>query len=123
MTLALAIVAAVLLIGMPVLLWLIVRRVTKSAQVVEARDGELDWPDRRCPICGGTMAQGFVMAGRGLIWAGRHRKAPGTFAHIGQSLANTISMNLPPALNMAWRCEPCSLVLVDHSRMIKLKRR
>ncbi|MEJ2509757.1 MAG: PF20097 family protein [Gammaproteobacteria bacterium] len=123
MKLALAIAAALLVIGLGLLMWWLLRRLARTTRVVQGRDAELDRPERRCPACGQTMAQGYVMAGRGLIWGERHRKTPGTFAHIGQSLANTISLTLPPALNMAWRCEPCALVLVDHSKMVKLKRR
>jgi hypothetical protein len=65
------------------------------------------------------MAQGYVLAGKGLIWRPRAGKGPGTFAHIGQALPNTMSFGLPPALNMAWRCEACGLIMLDLSKMVR----
>lgn len=79
------------------------------------------WKDRsmRCPQCTETMQQGYVMAGRGLIWRSIQDRPIGSFAHIGQALDNTLSFSLPPKLNMAWHCEQCRLILVDHAKMIK----
>ena len=73
----------------------------------------------RCPGCGGPMAQGWVMLGKGAIFSVRTRGRPGPFAHIGRALPNTISMHFRPAANMAWHCGRCRLLLLDHDKMVQ----
>ena len=73
----------------------------------------------RCPQCGAPMEEGWVMLGRGAIWSARRMGRPGTFAHIGVALENTVSLSLPPAANMAWRCPTCRLLLVDYDKLVK----
>ena len=116
---ALGVVVAALGIGALVFLWVVVRRVSRNNTVV-ADDPRL-WLERecRCPGCDQPMAQGYVLAGKGLIWRPRGRQGPDTFAQIGQALPNTMSFGLPPALNMAWRCEDCQLITLDRSRMVR----
>jgi hypothetical protein len=116
---AIGVVVAALGIGALVFLWAVVRRVSRRNTVV-ADDPRL-WleRERRCPDCDQPMAQGYVLAGKGLIWRPRAGKGPGTFAHIGQALPNTMSFGLPPALNMAWRCEACGLIMLDLSKMVR----
>jgi hypothetical protein len=74
--------------------------------------------DYRCPRCAQPMQQGWVMLGKGAIWTDRGAGRPGLFAHIGSALPNTISLHLRPAANMAWRCAPCQLLLVDHEKLV-----
>jgi hypothetical protein len=74
--------------------------------------------DYVCPNCGGAMAQGWVMLGKGAIFSSRARGRPGLFAHIGKALPNTISMHLKPAANMAWHCSRCRLLLLDHDKLV-----
>lgn len=74
--------------------------------------------DYRCPRCAQPMQQGWVMLGKGAIWTDRGSGRPGLFAHIGSALPNTISLHLRPAANMAWRCEACQLLLVDHEKLV-----
>jgi hypothetical protein len=111
------IVAAVLVLALLTmlggLLWLRRRnrRVPDSAALWQGLD-------RRCPDCGGEMEEGWVMLGKGAIWSPRARGRPGTFAHIGQALPNTISLDLKPAANMGWRCEDCRLLLVDYDKLV-----
>lgn len=78
------------------------------------------WSGRgyQCPSCGAGMEPGWIMAGRGLIWSRRDAAMPGAFSTISSALPNTISVSLRPACNQSWRCPICSLVLVDHSRLV-----
>jgi len=98
---------------------LLLYRILRRSQVV--RDDASLWKDRNypCPQCGAIMEQGFIMAGRGIIWRPKDDKPIGTFAHIGQALDNTISPSLPPRQNMAWHCPRCRLILVDHDKLVK----
>ena len=100
-------------------LWAIVRHLQGKALEIPAT-AEL-WSGRRyaCPDCGTAMEAGWVMLGKGAIWSSRAKGPPGTFAHIGSALPNTISLSLRPAANMAWRCTSCRLLLIDHSKLMK----
>ena len=102
-----------------VFMWVIVRRVGRKSQVVP-ETGDL-WEGRafRCPVCGAPMDEGYVLGGRGLIWSRRGQAKRWTFAHIGEALDNTLSLSLSPAVNLAWRCEPCRMLLVDHDKMVR----
>jgi len=75
--------------------------------------------DYPCPQCGAPMRQGWVMLGKGAIWSERAAGRPGAFAHIGQALPNTISMQLKPAANMAWRCDACRILTIDHDKLVR----
>lgn len=94
-------------------------RILRRSRVV--RDSESLWKGRdyRCPQCGELLEQGFIMAGRGIIWRPRSDKPIGAFAHIGQALDNTLSPSLPPRQNMAWHCPDCRLILIDHDKLVK----
>lgn len=109
--------AAILLLVvlMAFLLYRLARRHVAVANRPELWQGR----DYRCPACGAAMAQGWVMLGKGAIYTPRGRGVPGTFAHIGQALENTISLALRPAANMAWHCPSCRLLLIDHAKLIK----
>ncbi len=74
-----------------------------------------------CPRCHKTMTPGLAMLGRGLIWRKPETTGAGTFSMITQALPNTISMNIRPAYNRAWRCDACSTALVDYSKMVRVK--
>jgi predicted RNA-binding Zn-ribbon protein involved in translation (DUF1610 family) len=110
--------ALVALSGLLALFW-IVRAVRRRTRLV--RDSATLWEGRAypCPQCGGTMQEGWVMLGRGAIWSPRSAGRPGSFAHIGNALENTLTFTLPPAGNMAWRCPSCRLLLIDHDKMVK----
>ena len=100
---------------------LLLRRVARNNRNIEENDSLWENRDYRCPQCATPMEQGYVLMGKGMIWAPRRGGTIGSFAHIGQALGNTISLRLPPALNMAWRCAHCELTIVDHSKLIKKK--
>ena len=74
--------------------------------------------DYPCPGCGAAMTQGWVMLGKGAIFATRGQGRPGLFAHIGSALPNTIGMHMRPAANMAWHCDECRLLLLDHDKLV-----
>ncbi|MBK1700320.1 PF20097 family protein [Thiococcus pfennigii] len=107
-----------ILLLLVVTLWLL-HRLSKRHVAVANRAGLWHGRDYRCPACGQPMNQGWVMLGKGAIWSPRGKGSPGTFAHIGQALDNTISLALRPAANMAWRCPHCRLLLIDHDKLVK----
>lgn len=109
--------AAIGVIALLVLLAMVRFLARRNRTVAE---GPVLWEGRdyRCPTCGGTMEQGWVLLGKGAIWSPRGRGRPGTFSHIGSALENTISLSLRPAANMAWRCSACRMLLVDHSKLV-----
>jgi len=109
-------------LGAVLLIAWMARRIRGRNSVVDETPGL--WPDQpfRCPRCDAAMQPGYVMLGRGAIWTPRDGRPVSTFAHIGQSLPNTLSFDLPPATNAAWRCGDCQLLLVDHSRLIRRRK-
>lgn len=111
--------AVLVAIGALLLIWWIVRHIRNRNTLVD--DGPELWSGKayRCPKCDAFLEQGYVMLGRGAIWSSREEKPISTLAHIGQSLPNTLSFDLPPATNAAWRCTSCNFLVVDHSRMIR----
>jgi hypothetical protein len=100
-------------------LWAIVRHLQGKACEVSATSDLWSGRNYACPDCGTTMEAGWVMLGKGAIWSSRDKGPPGTFAHIGSALPNTISLSLRPAANMAWRCPSCRLLLIDHGKLVK----
>jgi ribosomal protein L37AE/L43A len=104
-------------LAMAALLWIVVRVRRRSRDV---SDAPALWQRRDyvCPDCGHRMQQGWVLMGKGAIWTERARARPGLFAHIGNALPNTLSMRLPPAANMAWRCDNCRMLLIDHDKLV-----
>jgi hypothetical protein len=100
-------------------LWAIVRHLQGKACEIPATSDLWSGRSYACPDCGTTMEAGWVMLGKGAIWSSRDKGPPGTFAHIGSALPNTISVSLRPAANMAWRCPSCRLLLIDHGKLVK----
>jgi hypothetical protein len=100
------------------LLW-VVRKVARKNRTVADSPSLWEGRDYRCPQCSTSMERGWVMLGRGAIWSAHGARKPGTFAHIGGALENTVSLSLPPAANMAWRCPTCRLLLVDHDKLVR----
>ena len=78
-----------------------------------------DGRDYPCPRCGAPMEQGWVLLGKGAIWSDRRRGKPGSFSHIGGSLDNTMSLSMRPGANMAWHCDGCRLLLLDHDKLVR----
>ena len=99
-------------------LWWLVRRLGARNRSVPDQPELWAGRDHTCPRCGTPMEQGWALLGKGAIWSPRAAGRPGTFAHIGRALPNTISLSLPPAANMAWRCGDCRLLLIDHDKLV-----
>jgi hypothetical protein len=98
-----------------------VRKINKANNIIKLKESEIEWKELRCPKCQKVMDAGLSLAGRGIIWREKTEKKPGLFSNIGSVLENTISLNVLPALNISWRCSSCKLVILDNSKMVKIK--
>lgn len=98
-----------------------VRKINKGNNVIKLKESEIEWKELRCPKCQKVMDTGLSLAGRGIIWREKTEKKPRLFSNIGSVLENTISMNVLPASNISWRCSSCKLVILDNSKMVKIK--
>jgi hypothetical protein len=113
----LVVMGVVVVAALLVLLWA-VRKIQRKSRVLS--DSPFLWEGRSyfCLQCNAPMEPGWVMLGRGAIWSSRNSGKPGIFAHIGSALENTVSLSVPPAANMAWRCPSCRLLLVDYDKLV-----
>jgi hypothetical protein len=100
-------------------LLLLVRRIDRRNRTEPDTPALWTGRDYPCPHCGARMQQGWVLLGKGAIWSGRGQGRPGAFSHIGAALDNTISLSMRPGANMAWRCEDCRLLLLDHDKLVR----
>ena len=100
-----------------VALGLLILAVRRRNSVV-ASAGDHPHQDVSCPGCGREMAPGYVLAGRGIHWRGAGEGPIGPFATILGALPNTISLSFRPRENRAWRCEACSILVVDHAALV-----
>jgi len=100
-------------------LLLIVRKIEKRNRTLP--DDPQLWSGRnyRCPQCGASMEQGWVLMGKGAIWSPRSRGKPGTFSSIGSALPNTISLSMRPGANMGWHCAACQILILDHDKLVR----
>ena len=102
-------------------IWILMRRILKKNKVVQVEESSLNWKEVKCPHCATIMEEGYSFAGKGIFWAAKHAKKPGAFSHVGYALENTFGISFRPDLNMAWHCNSCKMILIDHSRMLKIK--
>ena len=114
----LVIVATLIVIGA---FLIIIRKLVKGNEIELLYESQISWEETKCPRCQVPMESGYSMAGRGVIWRERSAKKPGTFSTIASVLENTMSINMPPALNISWRCKSCKLIVLDNSKMVKVK--
>ena len=98
-----------------------VRKINKGNSVIKLKESEIEWKELKCPKCQKVMDSGLSLAGHGIIWREKTEMKPGLFSNIGSVLENTISLNILPALNISWRCSSCELVILDNSKMVKIK--
>lgn len=101
--------------------WLLFRHLGSKTQVSDYNRQTHEHDPLNCPRCQKAMTPGLAMLGRGLIWRKPETSGAGTFSMITQALPNTISMNIRPAYNRAWRCDDCSTALIDYSKMVRVK--
>lgn len=106
-------------VGALVALLLIVRRIDRRNRRVPDSPQLWDGRDYRCPQCSAILEQGWVLLGKGAIWAPRGRGRPGTFSHIGAALENTISLSMRPGVNMGWHCAACRILILDHDKLVR----
>jgi len=102
-------------------IWLLVRHLGAKTQVTDYDRRAHQREPLNCPRCQQAMTPGLAMLGRGLIWRKPETSGAGTFSMITQALPNTISMNIRPAYNRAWRCEACSTAVIDYEHMVRVK--
>jgi hypothetical protein len=114
LTILLVLVTTIILVILFIAIWRLNRRNT----VITLDRSEIEWTQLECPMCHKKLTTGFALPGRGVIWSDKSEKKPGPFANIGSVLDNTISISFRPALNIAWRCKGCELVILDISKMI-----
>ena len=105
-----------------VVLGVVIRRLVPAPPVVKLMESEIEWTEFNCPKCQQAMETGLSLAGRGIIWSEKDKKKPGLFATVIAALDNTLSLNIPPALHVSWRCSRCKLIILDHSKMVKVKK-
>ena len=103
-------------------LGMVIRKIVKANTVVKLKKSEIEWAEIKCPKCQQVMERGLSLAGRGIIWSEKDGKKPGTLATSIAALDNTLSINIPPALNVSWRCSRCKLIILDHSKLVKVKK-
>ena len=101
-------------------LWYLLGKIERKNYVVTVDETSLDWKDVRCVKCKQLMEEGYAFAGKGINWMPKHAKKPGAFSSVGAVLENTFSLRIPPAINMAWYCKSCKIVVFDNSRMLRI---
>lgn len=94
-------------------------RIHQNNIIVEDIPSRWENTDYHCPKCGELMSAGFILAGKGMIWAPRDWKRVSVFQNIGQVLENTINVVWPPAMNMSWKCVKCRMIVLDHSKLVR----
>jgi hypothetical protein len=115
-------IAIVVTIALIIFLWILFRKIESKNNMVTLDEASLNWKESKCPTCGKTMEGGYAFAGKGIIFSPKGKKLPGAFSTIGKALDNTFSMNITPAVNMAWHCSSCKVVVIDHAKMLKRKK-
>jgi len=104
-----------------VVVWHFLRKMERKNNVLTVTEASLDWSDVKCIKCNQIMNKGYSFAGKGINWIPRDAKKPGAFSTIGSVLENTFSLRIPPVLNMAWYCKSCKVIVVDNSKMLRIR--
>ena len=73
-----------------------------------------------CPKCKTTMDNGFSMP-NGIHWRPNTDKPFSMFTTKDKALDNTLNISFLMRENKAWRCKECSLIIIDHSSLVKIK--
>lgn len=105
-----------------IVLFYLLRKLERKNHIISTQESQLHWKDIKCVHCGQYMEHGYVFAGKGISWTPKRNRKPGVFSTVFSSLENTLSMRIPPPLNMAWYCANCKLIVIDHSKMIRFKK-
>jgi hypothetical protein len=102
-------------------LWYFLRKVESKNYELTVDETSLDWNDVKCVKCNQIMKKGYAFAGKGINWMPKDAKKPGAFSTVGSVLENTFSLRIPPALNMAWYCKSCKVMVFDNSKMLRIR--
>ena len=105
-----------------VVLWLLIRRLQRmSGKPVDVGPAEI-LPVHHCPNCKQEMTAGYAVALRGIIFRRSDELPTSSLVTTFKALRNTLSTGIPIAENRAWHCIPCSLLLLDHSQLVRTRR-
>lgn len=115
------IIAVLSVIAGLLLLLYFLRKIEKKNNVLTVDEASLDWKDVRCIKCEQMMEKGYAFAGKGINWVPKNEKKPGIFSTVSSVLENTFSLRIVPAINMAWYCKSCKILVFDNSKMLKIK--
>lgn len=119
---SLMIVVAVLVVATGLLvLWYFLGKMERKNHVIKVDAASIEWKDVKCVKCEKVMEKGYAFAGKGINWVPKNAKKSGVFSTVGSVLDNTFSLRIPPAINMAWYCESCKIIVFDNSKMLKIK--
>lgn len=110
----------VVVIGLMVLLYFLLKLERKN-NVKTINEAMIEWKEIKCVNCHRLMDKGYAFAGKGINWVPKGEKKPGAFSTVGSVLENTFSLRIPPAINRAWYCKRCRIVVFDNSEMLKVK--
>ena len=114
------IIALIIAIAIVALVMIFLREIDKNT-IVEIDKSKINWEHLNCPKCKREMDNGFSMAGKGITWREKCKKQPGPFNMVGTVLQNTFNLTPSAALNISWYCKACSLIIVDHSKLVKVR--
>ena len=101
------------------ILLLLFRKISRKNHTQPDQPGLWEGREYTCPQCKTEMEQGWVLLGKGAIWSPRSRGKPGIFSSITATLPNTLSLSFRPAVNMAWHCSDCQILMIDHHQLIR----
>ncbi len=107
-----------LTVAVLIFLWVVLRALNKKNHAFKdyrELDAGLSYP---CPKCGRVMENGFVTAGKGIIFRASQEKPAGQILNTDALLDNTINMTFSSKENLAFRCRDCQYVLIDHSCLV-----
>jgi predicted RNA-binding Zn-ribbon protein involved in translation (DUF1610 family) len=77
----------------------------------------------KCPRCGKVMENGFSTASKGISYRANDEKPLSPFQfELSRLLKNTMNITTSAKENVAWRCEDCNYILVNHSYLVGKKR-
>ena len=97
------------------------RKLEQRNNVLTVDETTLKWKELKCVNCENLMENGYSFAGRGINWIPKNEKKPGIFSSAGSVLENTISLRIPPPINMAWYCKSCKVIVFDNSKMLRIR--
>ena len=105
-----------------ILVFYFIRKISKkNSSVVNMTETESkNLESYMCPKCKTTMYNGFSMP-NGIHWRPNTDEPFSAFTTKDKALDNTLNISFSMRENKAWRCKECSLILIDHGSLIKIK--